>query len=281
MNLHSWTTVLACLDVLGAVTLSFIIFDLYAAPLNYNPSQLWTGVGGFVAAWCVASHSLSLYHHRTALAGRSMLVRAVATCALAFGIVLLVTFGFKLIGGISRLWLFAWAAGTIAWIIATRVIWRRALDASLSTGRCLDRALVAAPSDNVARRAAGALEFESNGGIRVVSCGPLPGVPGSPPLDWIENSVRSGAIDRVLITDFADAKEETNALLARLARLAVDVTLVPSFQGLYMPSVRVGRIGFIPVVDVAVRPLSAGQALCKRIEDVLIAGMALGLLWPL
>ena len=63
-------------------------------------------------------------------------------------------------------------------------------------------------------------------------------------------------------------------LLRRLVRLAVDVTLMPNFQGLYTPLVQVNHIGWIPAIDVATRPLSPRQALIKRIEDLVVASVA-------
>ncbi|MBV9811837.1 MAG: exopolysaccharide biosynthesis polyprenyl glycosylphosphotransferase, partial [Acetobacteraceae bacterium] len=260
--------------------LAFILFGVYGEPLNYDPTQLWAGVCGFLAAWLLASHAQELYRQNLLLSGRSLALRAVTTCALAFGIVLLVTFGFKLIGGISRLWLLAWALSTVLWTVSTRLVWGRSLRTKLSQGRCVVRALVLACSEAEARRAARAIEKNSNACIRVAARGLLPGLSGGLSLTWIEDTIRSGAVDRVVIAEFAEMKDETNSLLARLARLAVDVTLVPDLQGLYMPSMRVERIGSIPAVDVAVRPLSDGEVLCKRIEDVFVATVAMIVLWP-
>lgn len=64
-------------------------------------------------------------------------------------------------------------------------------------------------------------------------------------------------------------------------RLAVNVTLIPNVQGLCTPIVRSIRIGWISAVDVATRPLSAGQALIKRIEDLIVGSLALVFTLPL
>ncbi len=281
LRLQTWIAAIICLDLAGVVVLSLTIFRVYAAPLNYDSDQLWACLGGFVAAWLLASHWQELYRQRMALDGRWLLLRAVVACTAAFGIVLLLAFSFKLISGVSRLWLLAWAASAVAWVIAARLIWQRCLQAALGRGHCLERALVLAGSASAAHRIGAAIERESDGRIRVASSIPLPGISGAPSYAWVEDAIRSDAIDRVVIADFEDAKDETNALLTRLMRLAVDVTLMPNFQGLYTPLMRVNRIGSVPAVDVSIRPLSAGQAIVKRIEDVTAALLVILLTSPL
>jgi Undecaprenyl-phosphate glucose phosphotransferase len=278
LNLHAWIAPIACLDLTGAAVLSVLIFRGYAAPLNYDWRQLWAGLGAFVVAWLLASHSQGLYQQKYVLAGRRMLLRATATCALAFGIVLALAFGSKLIGGVSRLWLLTWAAGVFAWVMILRIVWRRCLKSVLRSGRdkpCLERALVLAGSSEAASRLAAAVESESGHRIRVAASAALPGLQGAPSFAWIEDVIRNGAADRVMIADFEEAKDETNALLGRLIRLAVDVTLMPNFAGIYTPLVQVNQIGWIPAVDIATRPLSARQAIIKRIEDLVVASLAL------
>jgi Undecaprenyl-phosphate glucose phosphotransferase len=277
LNLQAWIAAIVLLDLAGAVLLSVAIFRAYAAPLNYDWGQLWAGLGAFTIAWFLVSQSQGLYDQRLILAGRRMLLRSVATCALTFGIVLALAFGSKLIGGVSRLWLLAWAVSTFAWVIAWRIVWQRCLQSTLRNGRdrcCLERALVLAGSSEAARRVASAVESESGYRIGVAASATLPGLPGAPSFTWIEEVIRSGAADRVLIADFEEAKDETNALLRRLIRLAVDVTLMPNFHGLYTPLVQVNHIGWIPAIDVATRPLSPRQALIKRIEDLVVASLA-------
>jgi Undecaprenyl-phosphate glucose phosphotransferase len=279
LNLHGRIAALACLDVVGAAALFLLMFGL-EEPAGSGGPQLLACLVGFLAAWGAAAHSQGLYQHRMALSGRRMLARAMSSCVIAFGIVLLLTVGVDLVTGPSRLWLLAWTAASTLWVVATRLLWHRHLHLALRGGRCLDRALVLAGSEPACRRVSASVEDDSEGRVRVVGARPMPGLPGGPPFAWIEDAVRGGLVDRVLIADFEDAKDETNALLARLMRLAVDVTLMPSLQGLYTSPTRADRIGGDPAIDVALRPLTAGQALCKRVEDVCVAGAAVLLLLP-
>jgi len=284
LDLHSIVVKIAILDVVGAAALSFAIFQCYLAPLNGNRDQLWPALGTFVVAWLLASQSQCLYQEETFLGGRRMLLRSVATCVVTFGIILALAFCFKLIGSVSRVWLLAWSVSTLAWVLLIRILWQRRLVYRLRSKRerlCLDRALVFAGSTDSARRVANAVEIESGYRVRVAASVPLPGLPGAPTFAWVEDVVRCGAIDRVVIADFEKAKDETNAVLVRLIRLAVDVTLMPNFDGLFTPVMHESRIGWMPAVDVVTRPLSAKQALAKRTEDLIVAGLAFLLTLPL
>jgi FlaA1/EpsC-like NDP-sugar epimerase len=268
---------IGCLDVIGAVLLSVVIFRTYEAPLNYDWGQVWAGLAVFIVAWFLAAHSQRLYERESILAGRRMMLRSIAACALTFGIVLVLAFGSK-VGGISRHWLLTWAMSSVAWVMAVRIFSQRRLGSILRGGRymrCLERALVLAGSPRAARRIAAEVENESGYRIRVAAATPLPGLPAAPSLAWIENAIRGGAVDRILIADFEKARDETNVLLRHLIRLAVDVTLLPNFEGVYTPLVQVGQIGWLPAVDVATRPLSAQQVLIKRSEDLAVASLIL------
>ncbi len=141
IRLHGWMAALMCADIVGAIVLSLIIFNVYAEPLNYERTQLWAGLGGFIVAWGVAAHSQGLYERGTTLSGRRMLfLKTIASCAIAFGLLLLLAFGFKFIGGVSRLWLIASGASTCLWLLVVRLAFRHRLETMFRSGYCLDPA---------------------------------------------------------------------------------------------------------------------------------------------
>lgn len=281
IRLHGWMAALMCADVFGATVLSLIIFNIYAEPLNYARTQLWAGLAGFVVAWGLAARSQGLYERGTTLSGRRvLLLKAIATCAIAFGLLMLLAFGTKFIGGVSRLWLLASGVSTCLWVMLVRLAFRQRLETMLHSGYCLDRALILCGSMPVGNRARDSVERESYGQIRVTVIAPIPGLPGAPALGFIESAIRSGSIDRVFVAGFDAHVDETNMLLARLAQLAVDVTLLPNFQGVRAPSLRAARIGMLPAVDVACRPLTQVQSFVKRTEDLAVGAVILLLAGP-
>jgi Undecaprenyl-phosphate glucose phosphotransferase len=281
IRLHGWMAALMCADVVGAVVLSLIIFNIYAEPLNYARTQLWAGLGGFVVAWGLAAHSQGLYERTTTLSGRRiLLLKAIATCAISFGLLMLLAFGLKFIGSVSRLWLLASGASTCLWVMVVRLAFRQRLETMLRSGYCLDRALILCGAMPIGNRARDTIERESRGQIRVTVIAPIPGLQGAPALGFIESAIRSGSIDRVFVAGFDGHADETNLLLSRLAQLAVDVTLLPNFQGVRAPSLRAARIGMLPAVDVACRPLTHVQSFMKRAEDLVLGSIILLLAGP-
>ena len=267
---------LACMDLLGAVTLSALSFGTSAELRDDYRSHSWACLGGSLAAWLVASHSQRLYQQRTLLADRRALARTIATCAIALGAVLMPAFDRRSIGGISRFWLMAWTPGLTGWTVATRIFWRY----WPRGGRCLSRPLVLAGAGSASQRVRATAERESGVRTRVAGCAPLPGFAGGSSFAWIEEAAPRGVIDRVLIAGFEEARDEIDASLARLMHLAVIITLMPDFQGPRRLVLRMVRIRVMPADNVFVRLLSAGQGLCRRMLDVCVAGVAVLVLLP-
>src|SRR5262249_38135575 len=156
-----------------------------------------------VVAWGLAAHSQGLYERATALSGRRIvLLKAIAACAIAFGLLMLVAFGTKFLGGVSRLWLIASGISTCLWVLVTRLAFRQRLATMLRSGYWLDRALILCGSMPAGNRARDGVERESHGQIRVAVIAPIPGLPNAPALTFIESAIRSGSIDRVFVVGF-------------------------------------------------------------------------------
>jgi Undecaprenyl-phosphate glucose phosphotransferase len=281
LPLHKWVAGLVIGDLLGSLLLAGLTFGIYSVPRQYAQEQFWTGAGGFLLLWGLAAHSQQLYRRPTMLGSlRQQLLRCACSVALAFGLILLLAFSVRMIGGFSRIWLAAWSAGALIWMGALRLAWRHHLRILLSRGWCLDRAVMITGSSEAGRTIRKDIEMETLGEVRFVATAAFPGTPGGSSLDWVEDAVRTGQVDRVFISCFERAFTEANALLTRLARLAVEVTVIPSLEGIEAPVLRVDNIGMRAVVDVNLLPLSAPHALVKRAEDLVVASVALILFLP-
>jgi Undecaprenyl-phosphate glucose phosphotransferase len=269
-------------DVAGSLVSALAVFYLDAPARGVDQRQIWGGLIGFAVAWAFSAHVQQLYHRKALLSGLpALLLSVVATCGLTFGLLLLLGFGLDLIAGGARVWLLTWALAVFGWTGCGRVLWRGYMHRRLSRGGCLERALVLAGSAQGARRLADTVEQESKGLIRVAAAVALPGTIGGPTLEWLEETIRRGTIDRVVVGHFADATAQTSALLARLTRLSIDVTLLPDLDGLRAPVRHVDRIGALPAIELDYRPLTPLQARVKRLEDVILAGLLTLFLLPL
>jgi polysaccharide biosynthesis protein PslA len=282
VRLPRWIAVLVAADIIGIGSIAVVVFRGYARPHNYDDGQLWAGIAAFLVGWLVVAWAQSLYGRRTLLSdARVLSINGLVACALTFGIVLLLGFALKFIGSVSRVWLLTWAMGSFAWISGLRALWAYCLHRSLSRGKCLDRALVLAGSGWNAGHLSDDIERESCGQIAVVSALAIPGTPDGVPIGWIDEAVRTGMVDRIIITKFEDAIEQSRALLTRLMQVAVDVTFIPDVTKLRAPVLRVDQIGTLPAIDLACRPLTAIQAVLKRAEDLLLGSLIMLLAMPL
>jgi len=274
--------VLVTADMVGTALVAILVFRLYASPLNYSYSQLWVGLASFLVGWIVTSWTQSLYTRGTLLSGaRVHSLNGLVACALTFGVVLLLGFALKFIGSVSRVWLLSWAMGSFAWVGGLRLLWTYFLRRSLHRGKCLDRALVLAGSIRHARHLSDEIELESRGQIAVVSAMAIPGMPDGASIDWIDQAVREGMIDRIIISKFERAIDQSRVLLARLMHVAVDVTFIPDLTELQAPVLNVDRIGMLPAIDLASRPLTALQAGLKRAEDLFLSCLIMLLAAPM
>jgi Undecaprenyl-phosphate glucose phosphotransferase len=263
---------LAAIDMSGAALAAVAAYQVCNHPPGYDEGEPWTGLVGFILAWLVTSRVQDLYARKVLVAGaRLHSLRGVVTCVLAFGTILLFGVALGWVSEVSRAWLLTWALGSCLWIGGMRLVWTYCFRATLRRGNCLDRALVISNSRQHARQLGDRIESESRGQISVVAVAAFPGTPDGVQIDWVEETVRDGAVDRVVITKFENAIKQSEALLARLMRVAVDVTMIPDLAELHAPVQNVDCIGMLPAVGLASRPLTAVQAVLKRAEDLLLS----------
>jgi polysaccharide biosynthesis protein PslA len=276
LSLSGWTTALGFADFGGTIILAWVVFRWYAVPQGYDGGQLRMGVFSFFLAWLLAASTLGLYDRKTVFGSSGThALRAVTTWALTFGVMLLIEFAFQLIGTVSRVWFLSWAAVGGAWVLGLRIAWSRHMDGQIKQGACLDRTIVLAGSPDRVGGIADAVSRESGGHLGIAYSAELPGTPGGPTIDQIEEIIRNDLIDRVVIADFEAAVPQTRRLLERMERICVDVTVIPSLDGLQGRLMNVDRIGMLPAIDLSLRPLTPVQLALKRAQDLILAGLIL------
>ena len=182
VSLSKRIAILVTADVAGVALIGFSIFRLYASPLNYDENQMWTGLASFLIGWILASWTQNLYGRKVLLSGaRVHGQHGLVACALTFGIVLLLEFALKFIGGVSRVWLLTWAISDFVWLGGLRSLWTYCLLRSVRRGKCVDRALVLVGSSRQTLHLSDDIERESRGQIAVISVMGIPGTPGGVP----------------------------------------------------------------------------------------------------
>lgn len=259
-------------DMLGSVLIAAVAVPAIGRGGNL-PAPVAVGFGLFMLVWTVGAQATGLYG-REAMFGslRALLPRALTVLALSCAAVLVAGFAAGDLATAPRWALLVAAAGTAGWITVARFAWRQFWHHMVAAGYRVDRALVLAETPAAARRLAIRLEKESGRALGVAACAALPGGAEAPTLDWVEATARSGAIDRIVLGSGTPWMPRVNAVLGRLARLAIDVSVLPDMDGLAAPVLEVRRVGMLPAIELDFRPLSPWQARLKRAEDVLLAG---------
>jgi polysaccharide biosynthesis protein PslA len=278
LSLQHWLAVALVLDLLAAACMPLLAYGAFAIP-RLPLVSLAGGAAGSAAVWLLAAHGLGVYDPSRVLAGRSVLAPAGAACIVGLGsvVLLLVATG----NGDALAALTASAASVTVWILLTRVAWQACLRAALGNGLCLERVLVMGGSVGAARATAATIERSSGGRVRAASCIPVPGSQGAPSVAWVEDAVNGKRVDRILIAGFEQAADACRSILAHLATLAVDVTLVSDEMTVMDTPLCTGRIGGFPAFEVAARPLDPVQVAAKRAADIVVSVMALLLLVPI
>jgi exopolysaccharide biosynthesis polyprenyl glycosylphosphotransferase len=93
-------------------------------------------------------------------------------------------------------------------------------------------------------------------------------------------ALERGATDVLVCTRVGDQRL-LRVVSDQLVDFPVEVHLVPDFQDLPLFCLRVGDLAGQPCLSLSASPLSAGDQLVKRIEDVALASLILLLIWPI
>ncbi len=280
---------LACLDVIGGCLVAWASFEILSNFRLVASEQLWHAVLAYAVGWVLIAGSQKIYR-RAALfdAGRAARM-AVVTWGLCFALVLLVTFGTRAIDGMSRIWLVSWACGTLGWLLLLRAGWSWRLNRLLARDYCDKRVAIAGHSFDAVREAARRMEHETGNQQRVVCTSLLPsdeafgtdGAQRRQAIDALEVKIRDGGVDCIYVIDDVSSSQAISELVSRLSRTAVEVAIIPQLGIFADRAIGVGRVGTIPVIQIARRPISEMGAFVKRCEDLILSTAGLIVTAPL
>jgi Undecaprenyl-phosphate glucose phosphotransferase len=272
LPIHGWAALLALGDLVGVLAFTQLLGHFQQLP----PGPSWAVVSSFLLMWGLVAHSMRIYGRHILLGAlRLQFMRSAVPVGLVTLLELvLVPSALATTEDQTTLCIVA-AIGLLAWVWGLRFVWHQYAQAVLQRGQCIDRALLLTGSADAGSALREHIEHDTMGEVRVAAITRIPSRRDAASAAWIEGLIRTGLIDRVFVAGFSGAMGDTNALLGKLSRLAVDVTLVPDLEGIGAPALRVDQIGPRPVVDVNLIPLSTIETVAKRLEDLLIVSLAL------
>jgi len=97
----------------------------------------------------------------------------------------------------------------------------------------------------------------------------------------LEQMIREERVTQVLVALPWSAENRIGQIVRNLRRLPVDVLLVPDMVAFRHAHNRIANVGGLPMFNVSKIPLAGWSPLIKRIEDLLLAGLATIALLPL
>ena len=106
------------------------------------------------------------------------------------------------------------------------------------------------------------------------------GVPVLGNVDGLVDMIRAGLIDQVVLALPWAAEKRLQRLVERLAQTPVKLRLAPDLVTFSFAHRPVVILGDLPVMTLFERPISGLSGIAKTIEDKLLAGVILLLIWP-
>ena len=100
-------------------------------------------------------------------------------------------------------------------------------------------------------------------------------------IDVLEQMIRDEQVQQVLVALPWEAESRIAGIVARLRQLPVSVLLVPDMLALRHAHHRITEVAGLPMFNASELPLQGWSPLIKRIEDLILASLALLLLSPL
>lgn len=279
--LSSWGAGLIGADIVGVLIVHWIMSGIGGSGWGSSIIRTWPGLISLFLLWVLSAQSFGAYSSLTLLDGRRALLTSGAIVFLiAFGFLVLVTLGSGYDGIAAYSLILPHALGVLVWCVVVRLVFDWRLRLALTKGSCVERVLVLAGSIDDANQVERDLQAATRRRASVVAKGLLPELAGGSSMTALEDAIRNDLVDRVYISGFDNWVPEAHEVISSLTQLAVDVTLLPNIRGLCAASVRAGNGGGILGIDVSRRPLSVVQAIAKRAEDLVLAGIVLALTAP-
>ena len=281
------------LDVIEFISASFLSFYVMNShlPAEFEVAHLkYTLVGALLAP--LVLHWCGLYQARDLMSPRRALASVARGSAVFAGLMLSIGFATDTLTGGAMLWGGAWLGTAFAMLGATRFAVARGgammvrqgrlrdVVAIVGGGHLADRLIthlatlhVRSP-DRCPIEVVGIFDDRTN---RVpAECRSITGR-----LDDLITLGKEGVIDRIVITLPWSAEQRLHEIRNKLQALSIDISLCPDGIAFSTLSRQEAEFGDLPLLALAERPLRPWDAVTKRIEDIVLASVALFVFGPM
>jgi Undecaprenyl-phosphate glucose phosphotransferase len=204
------------------------------------------------------------------------LQRGVASVLLTFAMIMVIGVAIKATAEYSRVWFFTWVTLSVALVVSARVLLLAWVGAKLAKGACLQRAFIVSCGENFATGRQ--LAWETARWIRPVGAIRVPDLDSTPDLTTY---LKQLSPDVVILCIPLSQIETALRKFKALSQHAVEVLVLPQASLDLRNAIRLRHIGEQTLLQIAEPPLTDWDITVKRIEDVVVASLALVLLSPL
>ena len=284
--------------VAGLIAMSDIFWTLVAGHFLYLLYVGWSieSYQGYLAVMVINATMMlatfyfsNLYAFEAVTRAAWQIPRILVFVGIIFLIMVGLGFALKISADFSRVWAFGtFALGTVLVVtsrIAIDLIMRRLAGA----GR-LTRNLAIIGAGEQARRLIERIDAEAEPWIRIVGLfddrierveKSVAGHPVRGTLDDLLNVARAHRIDDVVVALPWNADDRLTDIVGRLLELPVHVRLGSDLVGFHYAQRSFSRVGGVPVLDIASKPIAGWKAVAKGIEDKVLSFGLLVALAPL
>ncbi len=273
---HRCAAVMLLADMIILMLAGLIPAVLYTG-LNAESLDLYgANVGGGLLLFLLIARALNLYRTHRIFDWRRAVTRAFTAVVFTFFGLMLASAALKITGIYSRVWFFSWFAASAVLVVTVRVLLLTLIEAKLAKGACLQRALIVSV-DPAVPFTGEQLALESRNRMRAVGMIVAPDVETIPDLGpHIQQLHPEVVVLHMRWPQVAEAMSRSPAL----SHHAVEVLVLPQANFVEHSIMRLRQFGSRTFLQIAEPPLVGWGRAAKRIEDVVVASLALVIASP-
>lgn len=270
ISAHRFAAALLLSDLLVLILSGIIPIIAYKGMAAASRSPYVAVIAGGLVLFLLITRVLNVYRTRHVFSWRHTIPRAAASLMLTFVALIMMGVATKTTADYSRVWFFSWLALSLGLLVSLRAVMLAVVEAKLTKGACLQRALIVTCGANTFTGPQ--LALETGNRIRAVGKIITHDLASVPDLGPFIQKLDPQVI--VLNVPWFQVEAAISDLTA-LSRHAVEVLVLPQASAGVNKIIRLRRLGQQTLLQMAEPPLAGWDRVIKRAEDVFVASLAL------
>jgi Undecaprenyl-phosphate glucose phosphotransferase len=274
--------------LIAAAPSVLVELDLHAA--RPAPLRHYLAMASLAGLLCVLVFDAFKLYGRDMFSHLLLIRRHFLAWTAAFGIVLGLHQLFGYGAELGPRQLAAWYGASLALFVLSRLGMLAFFQHRVRRGHFIQRSVILGMTENALRLAeqvhhrpdvvSGLIGYIDDRRVHRLGEAPPRSLPRLGDTDALEQLVRDGRVDQILVALPANAQGRNEALAQRLRRLPVQVLLIPDMSTFRFAHRELVAVGGVPMFVVAEPPLQGWAPLIKRCEDIALSLLALTALAP-